>query len=104
MRFHSPLVYERELAVNGAACDKLGGLDVHVPGGLVGGVQEEAAHHHQAGEIGRFFVRGVGLRVQLIAQPAAYVSGAVEDTVSGRVYSHKRSNMLEYYFIFTIFW
>lgn len=67
MRFHSPLVYERELAVNGAARDKLGGLDVHVSGGLVGAVREEAAHHHQAGETGRFFVRGLGLRVQLAA-------------------------------------
>ena len=67
MRVHSPLVYERELAVNGAARDKLGGLDVDVFGGLVGVQREEAAHHHQAGETGRFFVRGVGLRVQLAA-------------------------------------
>lgn len=67
MRVHSPLVYERELAVNGAARDKLGGFDVDVSGGLVGAAREEAAHHHQAGETGRFFVRGVGLRVQLAA-------------------------------------
>lgn len=95
MRVHSPLVYERELAVNGAARDKLGGLDVHVSGGLVGAVREEAAHHHQAGEAGRFFVRGVGLRVQLAAQPAAHVSSAVEGTVSGRVYGHKHRKVLE---------
>lgn len=67
MRFHSPLVYKRELAVNGAARDKLGGLDVDIFGGLVGAVREEAAHHHQAGEPARLSVRGLGLRVQLAA-------------------------------------
>lgn len=85
------MVYERELAVNGATRHELGGLDGHVSGGVVGAGQEEAAHRHQAGQTGRFPVRGVALRVQLAAQPAAHVPGAVEGTVPVGVYKHSRS-------------
>lgn len=82
------MVYERELAVNGAARHELGRLDGHVPGGLVGAGREEAAHRHQAGQTGRVFVGGVALRVQLAAQPAAHVSRAVEGAVPVGVYKH----------------
>lgn len=85
------MVDERELAVNGATRHELGGLDGHVSGGVVGAGREEAAHRHQAGRTGRVFVRGVALRVQLAAQPAAHVSGAVEGTVPVGIYRHSSS-------------
>lgn len=91
--FHSPLVYKRELAVNGAARHELGGLDVDVPLGLVGVVREGAAHHHQAGQA-RFFLGGGGggggVQLQLAAQPAAHGAGAVQGAVFVRLCGHKR--------------
>lgn len=86
-RQNSPLVYEGELAVDRAARDELGRLDVDVFGRLVGRVGEEAAHRHQAGQVWGFLL-GVALRVQLAARPAPHVSSAVEGTVSVRLCDH----------------
>lgn len=85
---NSPVVDERELAVYGAAGDKLSGLHWNVSGRLVGALREEAAHRHQAGEARGFLVR-VTVRLQLAAQPAPHVSSAVEGTVSVSVCGHK---------------
>lgn len=85
---NSPLVYKNELAVDGTAGDKLSGLDVDVFGRLVGHVREEAAHHHQAGQVWGFLL-SVTLWVQLAAQPTPHISSAVEGTVSASICGHK---------------
>lgn len=82
---NSPLIDEGEPAVDGAARDELGGLDVGVFGGLVGAVVQQPAHRHQAGEVGGVRLR-VAVRVlQQVARPAAHVAGAVEGAVFGHV-------------------
>lgn len=79
------MLYKSELAVDGTASHKLGGLDFDIFGGLVGRVGLHAAHGHQTGEA-RGDLFAVGLRVQVAPGPAAHVPGAVEGTVSARVW------------------
>lgn len=75
------MVYKSELAVDRTAGDELGGLGGDVFGRVVGRVGVEAAHRHQTGQMGRFFL-AVSLRVRLASWPTPHVPSAVEGAVS----------------------